>query len=198
MKYQVRTIENWIQDYLVEATDENEAIQIVQDGDGDPIEDSFEFADIHSPDTWRAIPYSPPTAPIERAPRKLLSSIVDHPLWPELRPYVKIQYCPQDTVVKKTGRKPRFRIEFRKLPAELAVKALDIMVACPACGKAHDPVRQRKGKAKRPEAEKLVGAIYYGATHRIKENESCSKGNASSVEYQRIESDINEWKRTCR
>jgi hypothetical protein len=47
--YEVDIRETWIQTYLVEAADPEEALSLAEKGNGDPIDDRLEYSD--TPDT---------------------------------------------------------------------------------------------------------------------------------------------------
>lgn len=79
-------------------------------------------------------------------------------LFHELRPYIVIQTYGRDGGPTK----PRKRIELsRKTPRELVIKALNTMVACPACRGPMHPFRMRRGPGDKRGGDPQ--AIYFAA-----------------------------------
>lgn len=52
MKYRIQVREVWIQGIEVEASNLQEAIEKIKDGDGDIDENDFEYSHTLDPDTW--------------------------------------------------------------------------------------------------------------------------------------------------
>lgn len=112
-------------------------------------------------------------------------SILNHPAWSELRPYIRIENYGRDT----GPHGPRGRVEVKR-PDDptLAQKFLDLTMPCVACGLQIHPIRERVNKKGRVE-----GHPYYGATCQLGLKGSCSKGRAASSEYQAIRRHMERW-----
>ena len=104
-------------------------------------------------------------------------SILAHPEWPRIRPFIRIDYYGRDTSRHKT----RFRIELKNVPKGDAPWLLAVRIPCVACEKIIQPIRGRNGKATH---------LYYGC--------SCSpphqRGRAARDEYNAVEAHIKTWR----
>ena len=122
----------------------------------------------------------------------MTTSILKHPLWPEIRPFVVIQFVPQDEKAKH--KRPRFRIEIKKVPMELAVKALNIEIPCPSCKNPYHPIRARKAPAKRGDPP--AKGLYYASGCPLNVRMGCSRGMTASLTYDAIHTDIQAWRQS--
>lgn len=111
-------------------------------------------------------------------------SIIETPLWQELKPYVVIQEVPYDHNRHKG--KSRIRLEIKALPLDLAARAVLLETSCAACGGPIHPIRGRYNGG-RPTS---LHNFYIATTHPLSENISCSRGAKASLEYDRIRQDI--------
>lgn len=106
------------------------------------------------------------------------SALSRHPLWKQLRKYIKIEkYAPDGGHAR-----PRIRIEwYSDMPPELQHKAVVAHMPCVACGAAIHFIR-RRGKAKRGSA----GHLYYACSCPLNVNIACSRGAAARDEYDAV------------
>lgn len=112
-------------------------------------------------------------------------SFTRHPLWSELAPYFRIERCAGDG-----WRKPRVRLEVKRLPPELLTKALTATMGCVACGAEISPIRQRHAPPGRgPENVSLYFACCCALAVRV----GCSRGTAAHTEYERIAAALTAW-----
>lgn len=102
-------------------------------------------------------------------------SLVFHPIFPKLRPYLKIDLCPQDG---GTIDDPRIRIGFNGLPESLGREATFVTMPCVACLTANFPLRKRQGDD--------FTRIYYACACPVAVRPGCSKGHAAWLEYERF------------
>lgn len=102
-------------------------------------------------------------------------SIINHPFWPQLKPYCIIETYDRDG----SANDPRVRIEFKKLPKTLTEQARSLTVDCASCGETINPIRARNSSAKRGSS----GHLYYAATCPLHKNIGCSRGKAAKEEY---------------
>jgi hypothetical protein len=105
-------------------------------------------------------------------------SVLGHPLFAELRPYFKVERCAGDGWAK-----PRVRLEIRRLPPELYARALEMRMACVACGAIISPVRQRRAPKRRGES---TGGLYFAPCCPLSQRIGCSRGPAAHLEYDRV------------
>jgi hypothetical protein len=104
-------------------------------------------------------------------------SLINHPLWPQLRGYLRVQHVHNDT---EHG---RARIEVTPgFPFHLR----DIEMRCVYCGAYIHPVRQRKGESKRG---KKIGRWYLAVTCELEAKVACSRSGEARDEYIRIVDD---------
>lgn len=97
-------------------------------------------------------------------------SILNHPSWHELRPYVRLEQYGRDT----GSNGPRIRIEvLQPSDGRLARMFLALTMPCVACHKLIHPIRQREGH----------GHWYYAATCPLEKTFSCARGRAARQEY---------------
>ncbi len=105
-------------------------------------------------------------------------SFINHPLWPELKPYLRVEKAAKDT------KKSRVRIEVLPLPPELRKKALAAWSPCVACAAEMHPIRARKGPNKRKPRPPVH--LYFAAACPLNEDFGCSRGAAARDEYNAI------------
>jgi hypothetical protein len=108
-------------------------------------------------------------------------ALMDHPLWSELLPYVRIEIYGRDGGPKH----PRHRIEVEELPQPLRLKALACEVPCISCGHSIHPIRQRQ-VTRRGIRQTHRGALYYANSCPLEVRVGCSRGDASRDDYQRV------------
>ena len=108
-------------------------------------------------------------------------ALMDHPLWSELLPYIRIEIYGRDGGPKH----PRHRIEVDDLPMPLRTKALACEVGCISCGRSIHPVRQRQ-VTRRGIRQSHRGALYYANSCPIEVRVGCSRGDAARDDYQRV------------
>lgn len=106
-----------------------------------------------------------------------MSQLSNHALWPELEPYLKIEVCAQDGKTR-----PRVRIEWRAMPAELHARAVAAQMPCVSCGGLIHFVRSRHAANKRGTARHS----YYAPCCPLKVNVGCSRGAAATREYSAV------------
>lgn len=98
-------------------------------------------------------------------------SILVHPLWPLLEPYLVVEHYDKDGGHED----PRIRIELRDLPPELAITAADLITRCVTCGKKIFPFRQRVGSP--------WSALYYAPTCPLERELACARSAPARQEY---------------
>ena len=116
--------------------------------------------------------------------KKLPKSVVDHPLFPKLVPFLKIEKYARDGGTNK----PRRRLEIRTsdMPMKLQRQMLEMKVACVRCGAAIHPFRPRlRGSSNRTE---LPRCVYLAVACPLDVNIGCSRGKAAKQAYIDIES----------
>lgn len=101
-------------------------------------------------------------------------SIVFHPLWELLRPYLHVSLYDKDG----GHQDPRIRIDLRDLPAELAISAADAIMKCVACRTRIFPLRQREGDP--------WSRLYYAPTCTLERSLACSRSPQAHIEYERF------------
>ena len=97
-------------------------------------------------------------------------SILQHPEWPLVRQYLRVEVYGPDT-----GRRgARIRLEVDR-PADgiLIRRLLAIRMPCVACGRAISPVRYRQGMRR----------MYYAGTCGLDVTYRCARGHAARDEY---------------
>ncbi len=105
-------------------------------------------------------------------------SVLSHPLWPTLRPYIRIErYAPDGG-----HRHPRIRIEVLSMPPSVERTMTKATMPCVACGASIHFVRTRR-PSKRGSA---VGHHYFAPTCPLEDNVACSRGAEAHAEYERI------------
>lgn len=108
-----------------------------------------------------------------------MSSIVDHPVWPAIRPYVVIQHYGRDVGPRGT----RWRIEVCPPSWPTADAWLTLETPCCAeCGRSMHPFRQRQDGSWRQ--------IYFAAACPASVSLSCSRGKLAADEYLRVRADV--------
>lgn len=107
-------------------------------------------------------------------------SLMNHQLWPQLEPHVKI--IPDANTKSK---RQRLRIEFsRNMPPWLVQQALALTMPCVKCGRSIRPIRARKPPTGR--GSNVAQGLYYAPCCPLKQNIGCSRGDAASEEYERF------------
>lgn len=108
-------------------------------------------------------------------------SILNHPSWREIRPYVLVEEYSRDS--GPNGARGRIEIH---VPSDvrLARMFLALTMACVRCGRLMHPIRQRDG-----------GGRYYYAASCQSPNNACSKGRAASSEYLAVRRHMETWQR---
>lgn len=110
-------------------------------------------------------------------------SILLHPLWPEIRHFVRVEIYAPDGGYEK----PRFRLEFKKdVPGDMAQRWTAITVPCVHCDEPVHPIR-----ARRPGGRTVPrGHLYIAPACSLDVRKGCSRGNAVHHEYLKIRADI--------
>lgn len=104
-------------------------------------------------------------------------SILDHPDWAYLQPWIEIQIYARDGGHKH----PRVRIEVQSCtPSAIVRKALSLTMQCVACGAPIHPFRAR-GNPKR--GERVAQNVYFAAACPLNVNVACSRGAEARDEY---------------
>ena len=101
-------------------------------------------------------------------------TILQHPLWPELLPYM----LPQ-----QKGDDGKTRLEVLAMPDALTRMAVLLEVKCPACGLPMHPIRAR---AEAQRGEHLAQNLYYAAACSLRDDVACSRSAAAHDEYLRV------------
>lgn len=107
-----------------------------------------------------------------------MTGFQDHPLWPRLRQYFRIEVYDRDG----SAVRPRIRIEVDALPTDLQAEALAATMHCVACGKSIHPIRLRQPHAGRGHP----GNLYYAPCCPLEVSVGCSRGAAAREEYERF------------
>jgi hypothetical protein len=104
-----------------------------------------------------------------------MTPLLAHPLWPLIRPWVKIQTYDRDG----GHADPRHRIEL-DAPDNDAFRAvvLAVTVPCVACGAVIHPIRSR--------AADTHGNLYIAVTCPLNVRMGCARGGAASDAYDQI------------
>ena len=110
-------------------------------------------------------------------------SIVEHPLWPEIRPYVRIERYDRDG----GHGHPRYRIEVDPPNADRSAAWQVVMMRCVACGAPMHPIRERApANNKRGNPRHL----FYAATCPLRIRMGCARSAAARDEYLRVRADV--------
>jgi hypothetical protein len=107
-------------------------------------------------------------------------SILQHPEWPLLRQYLRVEIYGPDT-----GRHgARFRLEINR-PADgiLVRRLLAIRMPCVDCGRQISPVRSRQG----------MRHLYYAGSCGLDITYRCARGSAAREEYRAIREALEEY-----
>jgi len=97
-------------------------------------------------------------------------TFTEHPLFPKLRPFVRIELYSRDGGHKN----PRFRINFNPMPTGLHVEAMELETHCVSCGRRINPVRDS------------ARGVYFAATCPLAVNIACSRSSKARDEYKRV------------
>lgn len=111
-------------------------------------------------------------------------SVIELPIWKEIRPYVVIEKYARDGGSEALA---RHRIEVRALPWDLRSRALATTMPCVSCGRAIHPFRDRLGA---PKHGRSHGHVYYAACCPLETNLACSHGAEARDEYVRVADDV--------
>jgi hypothetical protein len=103
-----------------------------------------------------------------------MSALAKHRLWPKLKKFLKIEIYRRDGGYYR----PRFRIEWLRMPLPLRRRALLAKMGCVACGKSINFVRER-----RKSLRGTPGHLYYAPCCPLLVNIGCSRGAAARDEY---------------
>jgi len=104
-------------------------------------------------------------------------SILQHPIWPELQPFVRIEIYDRDGGHEH----PRHRIEIDTPPSGILLrKFLAVEMPCVVCGRTIHPLREREGR----------GHLYYAATCSLDVTFACARSAAARVEYDAIKAAV--------
>ena len=99
-------------------------------------------------------------------------SILTHPLWPELRPYVHIGVYGRDGGPDN----PRHRIDVRTPDSGVVLRRLlAITMPCVVCQRPIHPVRTRR-----------KGPLYYAATCSLDVSYACARSAEARTEYDAV------------
>jgi len=104
----------------------------------------------------------------------LAAHLLDHPMWGELAPYMRIEVYDRDG----GHQDPRHRIECRPMPANVLELALSLRVACCTCSEPMHPIRLRRGET--------FGHAYYAAACPLDVSIRCSRTAQSRGDYERM------------
>jgi hypothetical protein len=103
-----------------------------------------------------------------------MSSILDHPEWPALRPFLRAEAYDRDRNVRGYARR---RIEvLTPTSSRLRAWLQGITTPCVACGRRMRPIRERRGWA----------TLYWASCCSLEVNPSCSRTKAAAHEYRRV------------
>lgn len=110
-------------------------------------------------------------------------SLIKHPMWPQIAPFVKIEiYAPDGGHAN-----PRFRLEFvKEITQQQKKEWVAITVPCVKCGNSIHPIRERKPGERAPE----IGHIYIAPCCPLNVSVGCSRGNSAHLEYLAIRSAV--------
>ena len=106
-------------------------------------------------------------------------SIVQHPMWPELAPYIRIEMYGRDGGPDT----PRHRIEVVPPDRDTSVRWQALEMPCVACHRLMHPIRAR---APAKNTRGWPRHLYYAATCPLDVRKGCSKGKAAEEEYDRV------------
>jgi N6-adenosine-specific RNA methylase IME4 len=94
-------------------------------------------------------------------------TLLDLPIWEELVPHLKMTSFKEDKYV---------RVDFSPLPAELATRALAVVVSCISCARIIHPMRSRKKSTRsRIAGTPIESGLFHTATCMQKENSGCCR-----------------------
>ena len=104
----------------------------------------------------------------------LTISIIHEPVWKRIEPFLHIVECAQDGGLDE----PRIRIEFLRLPEQVARELVMYSMPCVACQRPNHPLRRRVGDD--------WDRLFYAPTCPITVRMSCSRTRAAELEYDRF------------
>jgi len=105
-------------------------------------------------------------------------SILQHEIWPVLRPFVHIEIYGRDGGPQK----PRWRIEVKRPQSGIVLRQLlGARMPCVACGVSISPVRERAGD---------WGALYFAPTCPLEVRFGCARGKAAREEYRAVKAEM--------
>lgn len=99
-------------------------------------------------------------------------SLLDHPRWPEIAPYVRVETYSRDG----GHHHPRHRLEVLRPPN--IRRFTDVHMPCVACGALIHPIRLRNGRGR--------VHCYLAVTCSLSVRYACARSRAAAVEYERI------------
>jgi len=101
-------------------------------------------------------------------------SIVFHPIWKRLEPYLLV-----DVYDKDGGHDdPRIRIGFPDLPENFGRELVFLEMPCVTCRRPNHPLRRREGDG--------FDRLYYAPTCPLTVRMACSRSRAAELEYERF------------
>jgi hypothetical protein len=109
-------------------------------------------------------------------------SILAHPDWPILRPYLRIERYGRDT--GRHGARVRLEVD-RPADGILVRRILGIRMPCVGCGRPISPVRCRQG----------LNHMYYAPTCALDVTYRCARGRAAREEYRAVVEALEAWHR---
>ena len=105
-------------------------------------------------------------------------SILQHPIWPALQPYVHIGVYGRDGGPTN----PRHRIDIRTPhDGSLYRRFLAVTMPCVVCGRTINPIRHRAHS----------GPLYYAATCSLDQTFACARSRAVRIEYDQVKTAMN-------
>lgn len=104
----------------------------------------------------------------------IVTSIVFHPIWQKLHPYLLVDIYDRDGGHKD----PRIRIGFVDLPETFSHELVMLVMPCVHCERPNHPLRRR-------ETDDWT-RLYYGPCCPLAVRVSCSRGRAAELEYERF------------
>lgn len=104
----------------------------------------------------------------------ITTSIIFHPLWKKLEPYLHVVEYDKDGGHKE----PRIRIEFLDLPEKWSRELVMIEMLCVTCQRPIHPLRRRIGDD--------WDRLYYAPCCPVDARSACSRSRAAALEYERF------------
>lgn len=104
--------------------------------------------------------------------------LLRHPLWPELKPYLRAEAAGEGERHRR-----RYRIEVERLPVVLLPEALALKVPCCACGRRIHPIRKRRPPGNKRSRRQSAAGLYYAAACPLAQCVGCSRGIEAKANY---------------